>query len=141
MKTTMVSQQQAQQINAMGIVVSQQQAQATGGSQQQSFSAGNNDPQLSPELLDKLTELSEKLDDIKDDTEVIKDYTSHIEEIFDRVDDLEEFLIKNLGSDFTVIKHAWKEYKEGKINKKQLIAQGIKLLGKRFLKKIVGSVI
>lgn len=84
-----------------------------------------------------LKEFSEKLDDIKSDTEVIKEYTSQIEQIFNRVDDLESFLIKKLGNDFQKIQTAWNQYKEGKIGKAGLIKEGLRVIGKNFIKKIL----
>lgn len=92
-------------------------------------------------VTDLLRDLSSKMDDIKSDTELIKEYTSQIEEIFNRIDDLEGFLIDNLGSDFTKLKYTWDEYKSGKIGKKELIKEGIKVIGKKFLKAFLGKVL
>ena len=84
-----------------------------------------------------LKQILDKLDDVKSDTELIKEYTSFIEQIMDKQESLEDFMIKRLGSDFDVIKHAWSDYKAGKIGKAGLIGQGIKLLGKKFIKKLL----
>ena len=88
-------------------------------------------------VTDLLKDFSIKLDDIKSDTELIKEYTSQIEDLMDKTEDLEAFLIKHLASDFEKIRFAWKDYKEGKINKKGLIKNGIKIIGKRFIKIFV----
>ena len=39
------------------------------------------------------------------------------------------------------IKEKWEDYKTGKISRKELIWEGIKILGKRFIKKIGSKVI
>ena len=90
-------------------------------------------------VTDLLKDFSIKLDDIKSDTELIKEYTAQIETIFEQVDNLEAFLQKRLGSEFSKIKSAWKRYKRGAINKKGLIMEGVKILGKRFIKSFVGK--
>lgn len=95
----------------------------------------------SEKLMDILKDLNVQLDDIKSDTELIKEYTSQIEEIFDKVEDLEDFLIQSLGSDFAKIKHAWQDFKAGKITKGGLIKEGLKIIGKKFVKKIVKKII
>ncbi len=87
--------------------------------------------------IDILRDISSQCNEIKISTELIKEYTSKIEEIFERVDDLESFLIKNLGSDWTKVRYAWQEYKEGIIDKKQLIKEFIKVLGKKFILALV----
>ncbi|MHA1147713.1 MAG: hypothetical protein ACTSR8_05670 [Promethearchaeota archaeon] len=88
-----------------------------------------------------LQQILEKLDDVKSDTELIKEYTFYIEQIMEKQEDLEDFMIKRLGTDFDVLKHAWADYKAGKIGKAGLIGQGIKLLGKKFIKKLLVSAI
>lgn len=88
-------------------------------------------------LTDILKDLSVQLDDIKSDTELIKEYTAQIEEIFDRVDDLEKYLIGHLGSDFEKIRHAWSDFKAGTLNKKGLIKEAFKIFGVKLIKKFV----
>lgn len=88
-------------------------------------------------LTDLLKDFSVKLDDIKSDTELIKEYTSQIEEIFEKTEDLETFLRTRLATDFEKIKNAWEDYKTGKIGKKELIIEGIKMIGKQFMKKMI----
>jgi hypothetical protein len=98
----------------------------------------------SEKVTDLLRDFSWKLDDIKSDTELIKEYTAQIELIFDelgRLEDIEIYLKAHLSSDFEKIKFAWEEYKAGKIDRKQLIWQGIKVIGKRFIPKILAKVI
>lgn len=94
----------------------------------------------SEKVTDLLRDFSNKLDEIKSDTELIKEYTSQIENILDKQEDMETFLKDHLGSDFEKIKFAWQDYKDGKINKKQLIGQGIKIIGKKFVKKVLQKV-
>ena len=92
-------------------------------------------------VTDLLRDFSGKLDDIKSDTELIKEYTSQIEEIFEKVENMEDFLMDHLGSDFERIKSVWQDYKAGKVGRKELIMVGIKTIGKRFIKAILGKII
>ena len=87
-------------------------------------------------ITDLLKDFSIKLDDIKNDTELIKEYTSQIEEIFDKQVDLEAYLKTHLASGWEKIKDSYQDYKTGKIDRKELIKRGIKLLGKTFIKNI-----
>jgi len=84
-----------------------------------------------------LKNLDVKLDDIKSDTEYIKEATSQIEVLFDQQQDLEKFLMKRLGTDYNKIKYAYENYKNGEINKAGLIKEGLKVIGKRFLKTFI----
>jgi tetratricopeptide (TPR) repeat protein len=88
-------------------------------------------------VTDILKDLNIKMDDIKSDTELIKQYTSQIEGIFDKVDDLEGFLLNKLGSDFQKIKGTWHDFKEGKFGRGALIGKCISIIGKKFIKKII----
>jgi len=87
-------------------------------------------------ITDLLKDFSIRLDDIKNDTELIKEYTSQIEEIFDKQVDLEAYLKSHLGSEWEKIKDSWQDYKTGKIDKKDLIYRGIKLLGRTFIRSV-----
>jgi len=89
-------------------------------------------------VTDLLRDFSTKLDDIKSDTELIKEYTSQIEDVIAKIDNLESFLMRKLGTDFNKIKHIWKKYKEGAIGKRELVTKGIKLVGKKFVKIFLG---
>lgn len=134
-------QQQTQKVGSFGISVNQQQSQVTGGSQQQSFTAeasGESDKKVSK----KLSKIDKRLENIQEDVELIKEYTSQIEKIFEKLEtleDLESFLRKKLSSDFEKIKTTWQDYKSGKITRKELIIQGIKVIGKKFIKIIINS--
>lgn len=88
-------------------------------------------------LLEKIETLIEKVDEIKSDTELIKQYTEPIEEIFNRIDNLETYLKEHLASDWEKIKDVYDEYKRKDISRKQFISKCIKILGKRFIKKIL----
>jgi len=90
-------------------------------------------------VIDLLRDISLKCDDIKSDTELIKEYTSQIEEIFDQTADLESFLKSRLASDWQKIKFAWEDYKSGKIDRKELIIEGLKVIGKKFIAKIISK--
>ncbi len=90
-------------------------------------------------LIDIALATVDVLHDIKDDTELISYYTSYIEDIFDKTEDIEEFLKSHLANEFEKIKYAWKDYKDGKINKKELIKTGIKQIGKKFVKIFINK--
>ncbi len=79
-------------------------------------------------------ETVDALHEIKDDTELISQYTSYIEDIFDKTEDIEEYLKTHLASEFEKIRNAWQDYKEGKIDKREFIKTGIKEIGKKFVK-------
>ncbi|KKM80035.1 hypothetical protein LCGC14_1343930 [marine sediment metagenome] len=85
-------------------------------------------------LIDIALATVDVLQDIKDDTELISYYTSYIEDIFDKTEDIEEFLKSHLANEFEKIRNAWQDYKDGKINRKELIKIGIKQVGKKFVK-------
>ena len=80
-----------------------------------------------------------KLNAIKGDTEQIIEEVSQLEKIFDGIENLEYFLIENLGSDFKKIKYAINQYKEGKITKKELAKKCIKAFGRQVVKRILKS--
>jgi len=92
-------------------------------------------------ITDLLKDFSIKLDDIKSNTELIKEYTSLIEEIFNKQIDLEVYLKSHLASDWEKIKDIWQDYKTGKIERKELIKRGIKLLGWKFIKSIIPKIL
>ena len=53
--------------------------------------------------------------------------------ITNKLDELEQYLITHLASDWEKIKEAWENYKKGKIKKKELINLGLKTIGKNFI--------
>jgi hypothetical protein len=63
----------------------------------------------------------------------------NIEKILDTQDNLEQFLMEKLASDWDKIKDSWKDFKSGKITRKQLILHGFKAVGKGFGKLLVGQ--
>jgi len=200
------AQQQAQNIAAMGITVSQQQSQASGGAQQQSFSSDVDKPEK-PEIMDKLSTIEKDVKDIKKQTTlIIENQLNHYEDLTNKLENLnkkrdnlnyqvielqskgdltkidevqqeieqlgfeikdlimnvqdtvdviaenaikilekqdltEEFLKKYLASDWDKIRISWKEYREGNINKKELIKKIIKTVGILGVKKLIKKVI
>lgn len=91
-------------------------------------------------VTDILRDFSVKLDDIKSDTELIKEYSAQIDVILDQQEDMEQYLKDHLASDWEKIKNSYQDYKDGKISRKDLIYQGIKLIGKKFVKNLIGKV-
>ena len=85
-------------------------------------------------LINIALETVDTLKEIKDDTGLITQYVSLIEDVFDKTENIEEYLKSHLASDFEKIKDAWEDYKEGRITKKELIKIGIKQIGKKFVK-------
>jgi len=85
-------------------------------------------------LIDIALETVDVLYGIKDDTQLISQYTSYIEEVFDKTEDIEEYLKSHLASEFEKIRKSWQDYKEGKIEKREFIKLGIRELGKKFVK-------
>jgi cytochrome c-type biogenesis protein CcmH/NrfG len=83
-------------------------------------------------ITDILKDISVKCDDIKSDTELIKEYSAQIEEALDKIDDLEEYIRKRIGSVPEKLRAAIKDYKEGKISKGKLVITGFGVLGKSF---------
>ncbi|MFX1376959.1 MAG: leucine-rich repeat domain-containing protein [Promethearchaeota archaeon] len=65
----------------------------------------------------------------------------NIDQIFDKTDNLEEYLKSHLASDFEKIKDKWHDYKAGKISRKDLIIDSLKVVGMKFIKMIIGKVI
>ena len=80
------------------------------------------------------------LHEIKDDTELISQYTSYIEDVFDKTENIEEYLKSHLASEFEKIQSAWQDYKEGKIDKREFIKTGIKEIGKKFIKIFIKKI-
>jgi len=64
--------------------------------------------------------------------DISNDLLEHIKDL----DELENFLIDKLGSDYDKIKDIWSDYKNGKIGKKELFKREIKLVGPKALKLI-----
>ncbi|MFX1237435.1 MAG: leucine-rich repeat protein [Promethearchaeota archaeon] len=70
----------------------------------------------------------------------LDDIIVNIDQIFDKTDNLEEYLKSHLASDFEKIKDKWQDYKAGKIGRKELIKDSIKAIGRKFIKMIMGKV-
>lgn len=88
-------------------------------------------------LLTKLEKMEAKLSQIHDDTKEIKLKVSQvvfmIEYLMEDIKDVEEYMRKNLGSDWLMVKDSWKRVKSGEISKKEFIKTSLKKLGKKFV--------
>ncbi len=88
-------------------------------------------------LYTKLEKMESKLAEIHDDTREIKLKVSQvvfmIEYLMDDIKDIEEYMKKNLGSDWLIIKDSWRRVKSGEISKKEFIKTSLLKLGKRFV--------
>lgn len=67
---------------------------------------------------------------------IIEDISNDIIEYIKDFDELQNFLIEKLGSDYEKIKDIWSDYKNGKVGKKELFKRIIKLAGPKALKLI-----
>ena len=71
-------------------------------------------------------------------SKLIKEYTSQIEKVFEKLDtleDLEKFLRAMISRILKIIGKITK----GKITRRELIVQGLKIFGKKFMKAMVSS--
>ena len=99
----------------------------------------------------KLKKIEEQLQKTMELTKEIKADTSKIvlnvesviqilEYQMDHVEDIEEYMKENLGSDWLKIKNNWKEYQYGSISRGEFAKLALKKLGKRFLGIFVNTV-
>jgi len=81
---------------------------------------------------------------IKEDTSRIKLDIEAVSDILefqmDKIDNVEDYMKKNLGSDWLQIKHLWSEYKEGDMTRGEFTKVALKKLGKSFLGIFVNTV-
>ncbi len=84
-----------------------------------------------------LSDLGSKLYPLKTVTELIREYSEKIENFMDQIDNLEEFLRKNLGSEIKEIEDLMYQYLGKQIQKDVFIKKGLQILGKRFLLVII----
>jgi len=113
---------------------------------------------LSKKLYEQQQELEKSLSNIEstmaktsDLTEQIKEDTSKIildiewvctvlEYQMEKIDNVENYMIQKLGSDWLQIKNNWNKYKEGEITRGEFAKVGLKKLGKKFLGIFVNTV-
>ncbi len=57
--------------------------------------------------------------------------------IRDKFDEVEKYLKTHLDSDWEKIRDKWEDYKKGKINKRELLASGLKALSKKFIQLFI----
>lgn len=81
---------------------------------------------------------------IKEDTSKIKLDIEAVSVILeyqmDRIDDVEDYMKQNLGTDWHQIKNLWSEYKEGDMTRGDFTKAALKKLGKNFLSIFVSTV-
>ena len=82
---------------------------------------------------------------IKDDTEKIvlklDDVVIILENQMAKIDDVEAYMRKKLGTDWTQISNYWKEFKDGKITRGEFAKEALKKLGKNFLSIFINVVV
>lgn len=91
-----------------------------------------------------LTKTHELASQIKEDTSKIKldieTVSVILEYQMDRIDDVENYMKDNLGTDWLQIKNLWSEYKEGDMTRSEFTKAALKKLGKNFLGIFVNTV-
>ncbi len=96
------------------------------------------------EIVTSLSKTQELAGQIKEDTSKIKLDIEAVSVILeyqmDRIDDVEEYMKENLGTDWVQIKYLWSEYKEGDITRGEFTKAALKKLGKSFLGIFVNTV-
>jgi hypothetical protein len=98
-----------------------------------------NDPKYRrfKKLYTKLEKMEAKISEIQDDTREIKLKVSQvvfmIEYLMDDIKNVEEYMKKNLGSDWAIIKDSWRRVKNKEISKKEFIKTSLLKLGKKFV--------
>ena len=74
---------------------------------------------------------------IKEDTETImldiKIVVFMVESQMEKIENLDEYMMGNLGSDWNQIKNNWSMYKEGEITRSDFVKVALRKLGKNFL--------
>jgi hypothetical protein len=87
------------------------------------------------ELISFIKEETGLIKDIKDDTDAIIQMVSIIEEKFDeKLDEMEDYMKMKLGTTFEKFKVHYDNYKAGKMTKKKLIVNSLKVAGLSFAK-------
>jgi len=85
-------------------------------------------------LIDKTQDVAIQ---IKDDTEMIMlevEYViSIVESQMAKIENLEDYMMRKLGSDFDQIRNNWIMYKEGEITRADFVKVALKKLGKNFI--------
>ena len=95
-------------------------------------------------LKQQLREIEESVDktknlaiQIKDDTETImldvKIVVFMVESQMEKIENLEDYMMGSLGSDWNQIKNNWSMYKEGEITRSDFVKVALRKLGKNFL--------
>jgi len=91
-----------------------------------------------------LSKTKELASQIKEDTTKIKLDIEAVSVILeyqmDRIDDVEEYMKENLGTDWVQIKNFWSMYKEGEMTRGEFTKAALKKLGKNFLGIFVNTV-
>ncbi|MFX1358990.1 MAG: NosD domain-containing protein [Promethearchaeota archaeon] len=80
-----------------------------------------------------LSDLANKSYPLKTVTELLREYSEKIDNFIDHIDNLEEFLRKNLGPEIEEIEETIYQYLSKQIEKDDFIKKGLQILGKRFI--------
>ncbi|MFX1588789.1 MAG: toll/interleukin-1 receptor domain-containing protein, partial [Promethearchaeota archaeon] len=80
-----------------------------------------------------LSDLANKSYPLKTVTELLREYSEKIENFIDQIDNLEEYLRKNLGPEIEEIEEIIHQYLSKQIEKDDFITKGLQILGKRFI--------
>jgi len=87
-------------------------------------------------LYTKLKQMDSTMTEIKEDTTEIKleisEVVAMIETMMEGINDIEEYMEKNLGSDWKILKKSWQKYKAGEITRREFVKMGLSKVGKKF---------
>ena len=76
-----------------------------------------------------MTEIKEGTTEIKLE---ISEVVAMIETMMEGINDIEEYMEKNLGSDWKILKKSWQQYKDGEITRGEFVKTGLSKVGKKF---------
>ena len=87
-----------------------------------------------------LSDLGNKLYPLKPTTaELLREYSEKIDIFIDQIDNLEEFLRQNFGTEIKKIEDLINQYLSTQVSKNDFMKQGIEILGKRFILVFIES--
>jgi hypothetical protein len=87
------------------------------------------------------SDLSNKLLDLKNTNQLIKEYSAQLEKAFENIPEGDTFFRKIIGPDYKKLKSLVSQYLNHEIEKTFFISEGIQIIGKEFLTKLIKTLI
>ncbi|MFX1500377.1 MAG: TIR domain-containing protein [Promethearchaeota archaeon] len=87
-----------------------------------------------------LNSLNLKCMDLKDINEIIRSYSEKVQSLIDKIQEVDKFLRKYLGSEYKKIDKLVGQYKNNEIGKEELIIKGSQLVGKEFITVFIKNI-